>query len=339
MTHPATPEVGGDPVPTAQEPADATNAFEEMASEWLGDDEPEEATEGEAPVEGDEPEVDEVTEDEPEPEADELPPIEAPVSWTAEEKERFAGLPRETQEFISKRETEREKFVQTKAQEASQARQQASVEAQQWAAQMQAQVAQQLEQYAQQLAVGEPDPELLAHDPATYARQLKAYQYYNAQRQQAQHEAEQARAQAEQYQAAVEAHEAEQFRQRVATELPDFFDETKGPALKERLTATAKSLGFSDEDIFRATAGQILALNKISEQAAKADKYDALMRKQMERVRSGKNPPPVAKPGQRVAPDANRRARAEDAFQRAKNSQGSQRVDAFADYLTSTGQL
>ncbi len=38
----------------------------------------------------------------------ELPSIEPPRSWTAEEKERFAKLPRETQEFIALREHQRD---------------------------------------------------------------------------------------------------------------------------------------------------------------------------------------------------------------------------------------
>jgi predicted house-cleaning noncanonical NTP pyrophosphatase (MazG superfamily) len=41
-------------------------------------------------------------------EPDNLPPIDAPVSWTAEEKARFAQLPRETQEYISNRERARD---------------------------------------------------------------------------------------------------------------------------------------------------------------------------------------------------------------------------------------
>ena len=40
--------------------------------------------------------------------AEELPPIEPPRSWSNEEKERFASLPRETQEYLTQRETERD---------------------------------------------------------------------------------------------------------------------------------------------------------------------------------------------------------------------------------------
>jgi len=45
---------------------------------------------------------------EPDP-ADDLPPIEPPRSWTKAEKERFASLPRETQEYLHTREQERDR--------------------------------------------------------------------------------------------------------------------------------------------------------------------------------------------------------------------------------------
>src|SRR6478736_5775699 len=40
---------------------------------------------------------------------DKLPPLEPPRSWTQAEKERFQSLPRETQEYLSHREQERER--------------------------------------------------------------------------------------------------------------------------------------------------------------------------------------------------------------------------------------
>lgn len=41
----------------------------------------------------------------------ETPPIDPPVSWTTAEKERWQSIPRETQEYIAQRETEREKLL------------------------------------------------------------------------------------------------------------------------------------------------------------------------------------------------------------------------------------
>jgi hypothetical protein len=61
------------------------------------------------------------TEGEPDP-AEALPPIEPPRSWTKEEKERFASLPRETQEYLSNRETERDREFRRSQNEAAEIR-------------------------------------------------------------------------------------------------------------------------------------------------------------------------------------------------------------------------
>jgi hypothetical protein len=120
MTQP-TVAAGGDGNPAEASPA---QAFEDIANETFGGDEEEEAQADVEEPEQPEAEAEEPTEDdlEAEAEAEELPPIDAPVSWDAEAKERFAKLPREDQEYLSKREGEREKFVQTKALEATRAR-------------------------------------------------------------------------------------------------------------------------------------------------------------------------------------------------------------------------
>ena len=305
MTQDTSP-VGGEPLapePTLEDRLNA--AFNEVPEE-----EEEEAPEAADHVEGEEPdaeEADEITEEDIE--AD-LPPIDAPTSWTAEEKAAFAELPRTVQETVQRREAEREKFVQSKAQEAAQHQRAAYTQAAQAVSEMQEQAAQQLEWYAAQLNVAEPDPSLIASNPALYAQQVNAYRHYSAQRDAAQRQADEARQQAQHYQAVIQQQEQEEFHQRLTTELPEFFDEAKGPLLKQELAATAKSLGFSDEEVFRASASQIIALKRITDLSAKAEKYDALMRKQMERVRSGKakSLPPVSKPGAAKSPGAHQNA-------------------------------
>src|SRR5207342_2517253 len=84
--------------------------------------------------------------DEPDDKAatDDLPPIEAPVSWDAEAKAIFAGLPREAQEIVQKREADRERFVQTKSQEAARAKQEIEVSAYQQLAQYERTVSEQI---------------------------------------------------------------------------------------------------------------------------------------------------------------------------------------------------
>ncbi len=70
--------------------------------------------------------AEQMTEAQAEPEA-ELPPIEPPRSWKAEEKERFKSLPRDTQAYLVERETERDRAIrqsQNEAAEIEQARQQ-----------------------------------------------------------------------------------------------------------------------------------------------------------------------------------------------------------------------
>jgi hypothetical protein len=254
------------------------------------------AEEPESPeAEADEPTEDDIEEDEPE-----QPAIAPPISWTAEEKAKFAELPRELQETVTRREADREKFVQTKAQEAAQAREAARTEAMQFAAQLKDEAVQHLTQYAKQFEIAPPDPSLIATDPQAYAQQLSTYQYAQAQREQAQRDADKAAAERDQYQAALQQHEAQQFHQRLQAELPEAF-ESSGQTNRgfiDTLAATAEVLGYDAHSIANATVEELKALKAVSEIKAKADKYDKLMVKKMERVRAGKDKlPPIAKPG------------------------------------------
>lgn len=60
----------------------------------------------------------------------ELPAIDPPKSWDAEHREKFAALPRDVQEYLLARETERDKGVSAQQQRAAEARQAAEREAQ-----------------------------------------------------------------------------------------------------------------------------------------------------------------------------------------------------------------
>lgn len=62
--------------------------------------------------------AEQTAESQAEPEA-ELPPIEPPRSWKAEEKERFKALPRETQAYLAERETERDRAIRQSQNEAA----------------------------------------------------------------------------------------------------------------------------------------------------------------------------------------------------------------------------
>jgi hypothetical protein len=325
-------EVGN---PADSNPADA---FEAIAAEMLGEEEEQTPAEGEEePVEGDEPteEADDDLTDEAEEE--ELPPIDAPVSWTAEEKERFAGLPRETQEFIAKRETERERFVQSKAQEAARAKSEVEQTAYQQLAEIERGYAQHFQSLAEQLQPQRPNPAMLQHDPQAFYAQQAAYEATVAQQRELQQQAQTYAQQAQAREAhAAQAEHAQQV-QILSEKLPEYLDPTTGPKLQAEYTAVAKEMGYPDELISQARATDILAIKTAAEWKAKAARYDALQAKKMEKVRAAKGLPKVAKPGVAQGGDQLRANRAAAAFERAKTSGGQARVEAFDEYLKSAG--
>jgi hypothetical protein len=324
-------------------PADSNPAtpFEDIAAEMLGEDTPEEEEQPAEPVEdeGEQPEA-EVEDEAADEEDDEpaLPAIDPPNSLTAEEKEAFKSLPREAQEFTARRIGELEKGFQTKAQEAAQAKQAAQLEALQVAEQIKAQAAEQLQRYAEMFEVKPPSAALLRQDPDAYAQQLESYQYYTAQRESAQRDADKARAEQTQLSQARAQHEAEAFRQQLEAELPEIFDPATGQQLAQELNATAELLGFDPNEISDVSA--IKALKVTSEWKTKADKYDAMMKRKMERVREGKNPPPISKPGTARMPEQNRKARADQAWQTAVTAKSRpQRDEALATWAEQAGFL
>lgn len=87
----------------------------------LANGEPEHEPEAEAveDVEASAEEVEEVAEESPDDEPVEQP-LEAPARWSAEDKERFAELPREAQEIVLKREADVNKHLTQKTQELAQ---------------------------------------------------------------------------------------------------------------------------------------------------------------------------------------------------------------------------
>ena len=329
--------VGGEATPVT----DPKDVFTELAKEEFGltDEEEEQPAEGE---DGSDPEAAEGDDDEPtsEEEADDLPPIDAPVSWDAEAKAKFAELPRDTQEYIAKREGERERFVQQKSQEATRARTEAEQAAIQQLAQIESGYAQHYQSLAEALQPQRPNPALLQHDPVTYYAQRDAYESAIAQQQQLQQLASQHTQQAQAR--ALQAQQAEHDAQRriIVENFPEYADPTTGPELQRKLTAAAKRLGYTDELISQARATDILAMRTVADAFDKADKYDALQKTKMEKVRAAKKMPPVSRPGVSQAPDQLRAKSAQAALDTALSSKNRDvQGAAFFDYLTKTGQI
>lgn len=103
--------------PAAQRAPDGKFARAEQESAPQGED----ASPADEPITG---------EDEGAEPAKDLPPIDPPKSWTADQKERFAALPRETQEYIAERETARDVELRRGQNEAAEQRKAADAERQ-----------------------------------------------------------------------------------------------------------------------------------------------------------------------------------------------------------------
>lgn len=258
--------------------------------------EPEESEE--APAENAEEEAPELTEEDvaEEGEEDEAPPIAPPVSWTKENKEKFSELPRELQEYVAERETEREKFVQTKAQETKQVE-----------ARVHAQVSEQFKSvaqtFAQQLGAlrvpvpQKPSHQLQAEDPYTYAEQMDAYERAAAHNHWIEQNLGAVSAQIRQAQAADHQRDQVITLTVLQNEFPEYLDAEKGPEIRHRLGSTAQMLGYTAEQISAADHLDIKAMKTATDWREKAEKYDRLMSKKMEKVREAKNMPKVSRPG------------------------------------------
>jgi hypothetical protein len=333
MTQPEAAVGGANDTVVAAEPTIDERLL--AAIEPTDEEQPEVDQDAPEPTEDGEGEPELTPEDVTEDEADEGPPIAAPVSWTAEEKEEFAKLPRTVQETLTRREAEREKFVQSKAQEVAQVRQQVEKAALTDLHAIQQRAAEQLQQYAQMLTPSEPDLRLLhsghEEDRIAYFQQEASFRQWTAQQQNAQRQADAARQQADQAQQALQAHEAEQFRATLTEHFPEFL-EPSNAKLRDDLGSIAKELGYPAERLSAADAEDILALKRASDWKAKAAKYDTLMAQKMEKVREAKALPKVSKPGVpqgRNAIDGSRYASDREAMKRGDKDALTRVLDRF----------
>jgi len=267
----------------------------------IGDDDAapreEDADLGDPPAEPAAPDLDPVRDAD---DADDAAPsddVAPPVSWTSAEKEEFARLPRAVQETLSRRETERERFVQAKSQEAQTARSSVEREALATIQQLQSRYADHIEHFEAQLAVPEPDPRLIAEDPALYAAQLEHHRHYAAQRAHAQQLLAEARQQAAFAEQEMAAREQEETRAALAAVFPEYLDAESGPKLRQELGSTALELGYSPEQLAQVDHVDILAMRTANEWRRDALKYRALMANRMETVRAARGMPRVSRPG------------------------------------------
>ena len=272
--------------------------------------------------------VDDVQDDaEPQGEADEQPPIAPPVSWTGENKEKFAQLPRDVQEYIAQRESDREKFVQTKAQEAARTRSAVETEALQAIQQINGTYAEQLKMLVPQIPQ-RPSHQLQAEDPYAYAEQMDYFEQAVAQHNFVQQQLAligQRQAEAQQQLVALQNQETQRL---LEAEFPEYLDPEQRPQIQQRLAAVAIELGYSEDQLANVDGKDILAMRTVANLKEKADKYDALMKQKMEKVREAKNMPRVSRPGagQPAGAAANQRYQADRQAMRSGDRDATARV-------------
>lgn len=214
----------------------------------------------------------------------ETPPIEAPASLTAEEKTKFAALPKEAQAYVVELEGRRASQVQTATTKAAEAQRNAEASAARADAQAKAVYAQQLKTFADHLAPQMPPIELAHTDPTAYNAMFAQYTAARAQHdefvQQVQSVGEEAQ------ESMTQAEIAE--RDRFLMTLPEVQNETTRGAFFEKAMGAAKRVGLDVTALNSATGGEWKALREIADAFDKADKYDSAMTRQMQRVREGK---------------------------------------------------
>lgn len=228
-------------------------------------------------------------------EESDLPPIEAPVSLNAEEKEAFKTWPREAQEAISRRVGELEKGLHTKAQEVKTATAKVEQEARERIERVQNVHVQALQAMLPEIPA-RPDPRLQPRDPNGYANQLAQHEWAVTQHQQAQQLIQHVAAEQEAAERAAAQQEASENEALLKEKFPEYFGDNAAE-LERSLRSTAISLGYSEDQLAHVNAQDVLAMKQASEWKAKADRFDTLMAKQMERVREAKKLPKVSRPG------------------------------------------
>ncbi len=236
--------------------------------------------------------------------AEETPPIEPPRSWKAEEKERFRALPRETQEYLAERESERDRLLNRSQSEAAEklkgltAKEQAVEQARQ---QYEAALPQLL-QTLQTSQNGEFHDVRTIQDVERLAREdwPRYLQWDVAQKKIAAVQQEMLSAQQRQQQEKTQRFtdfarkEDDAFIERV----PDMADKVKAERLQKQALSLLKDLGFSDSELGQSWNGDkdlSLRDHRIQMLIRDATLYrDALAKS---KTAQAKPVPPVQRPG------------------------------------------
>lgn len=251
------------------------------------DDDPKDDDESSESAEEDDLDLDADEEDDQDDDEDEHPPedaIDAPVSLTAEEKAKFAALPKEAQQYVADLESRRAIQVQTATTKASEAQRSAEQAAARADAQAKAVYAQQLKAIGDTLAPQMPDPALAYQDPATYIAQKAQYDAAKAQHDEFMQQAESLGTDAGQAMTQAEI----QQRDSELMAIPEVANEATREEWFKKALGAADVLGLDRSQMDHATAAELKALRQVADWREKAEKYEAATARQMQRVRDGK---------------------------------------------------
>ena len=254
----------------------------EARGQDAGDGDDAEANEDQSD-DGDDNDLD-VSEDEDDESDESQGTIEAPVSLTAEEKAKFAALPKEAQQYVAELEGRRASQVQTATTKAAEAQRTAEAAAARADAVAQARFAEQIKVVAQAYAPQAPDPALAYSDPGAYIAQKAQYDHAKAQHDDLMQQATSLGTDADT--AMSEAEVAQ--RDRELLSIPEVQNEATREQFFSKAIEAGKQLGLDMNQIGHATASELKALRQVSDWQEKAAKYDAALARNMQRVRDGK---------------------------------------------------
>lgn len=290
---------GGEPVD------DTTVAPEAVEIEASPIDEmyPDEARERpEGAPEGDEEEAPEGGEDEP---VDDQPAIDPPHSWKAEDKAKWGDLPRDAQEIIARRETEVARLITAKSDEARTTKDTVVKQARSEIAEFRQAKADEIGALAAMILPQQPDQQLLfsqnPEDRDRYWQQKAIADQATAIRDHL------SNARSEELRAAqsIRDEEAEELKAaddaRLREQWPEWFtDGEEGRKLQGDLKSIALEVGYPEELWEERNASDVLALRRVADWKAKAQKWDSYDRNRRAtdgRFKPQRTLPPVTKPG------------------------------------------
>lgn len=230
----------------------------EQADELLAPppEEQADAIEAEAEEEYDAPDEDQPVEDEVDEEDPvEVQPIDPPASWSVDEKEAFQSLPHDKQAIIAQRERERTAEIRRNQNEL--AEQKKALEEQRTA------LEQEREQYLSAIPKPEPpDEALLEEDPMEYLRQKSKYDKDLLEHAEAQKELQKTHMQKQEEAQQRYSTWLQGEQEKLATILPEYVDEVRGPELRKSLAEYAIKNGYSTEQLSMAGASDVSLLYK-----------------------------------------------------------------------------